>query len=224
MDLQKTITAYVSDYYGWLDVYTTFVVVEFDKFMELVALKQIQLTGPEDIEKCWQALVLDTELYTKYCLGRFGKFIHYKIPKLDFQTRQTNISNTIKIYLEKYGRIENKIVWNLPVKISSGFFHHDIKNEITINGYSKSGTKYFVLTHKFNSCDNFGYIKELVGYTYNLDVSKIKIFICKLGLPNYIIANIQEFYSWGSILEVPEKTNVSGLFGFGVKTFDLVIH
>lgn len=215
MDLQKTITKYIGDYYGWLDTYTQIVVVEFDKFMELVVSKQNRLVGPEDIEKCWQALVLDTELYTRYCTARFGKYIHYKIVK--FSSEQLKL--TTRLYLEKYGRIENKMVW--AQTLFSKMVKPTIDYQIKINVQTKLGQNCLNLNYQFNSCESFYHIKEIFGFKYQIPIYKIKIFINKTGLSENKIKALEEFYSIGFNLEVPDKTNISGLFNFGIETFDL---
>lgn len=220
MDLQKNIIIYISEYYGWLDTYSQIIAIEFDKFMELVVFKQTRLIGPEDIEKCWQALVLDTELYTKYCTTRFGKFIHYKILKLDQKLRSEQLKLTIKLYLEKYGYIANKMVWSQSQY--SKIIKPTIEYQIKLNIQTKSGVNNLNLIYQFNSCDNFLNVKEIFGFKYQVPLRQIKIFINKTGLSDYKIKALQDFYLIGSNLEVPDKTNVSGLFNFDIKTFDLI--
>ncbi len=218
----RTISKYISDYYNWLDSYADIVVIEYDKFMELVAVSGKQLIGPEDVEKCWQALVLDTELYYKYCMGRFGKIIHYKILNLSILEHQQELSKTYKLYLGKFTNTPNKFVWAVipfskPIK-------HFVKYEIEINVWSKAGVKYVGLIHGFNSSESFGYIKELVGNKYQIPVNLMKIYINKINLSELIITNTREFYKLDPKLEISDSINISGLYSFGVKSFDLVIH
>jgi hypothetical protein len=221
MDLEKIISTHIGEYYGWLDYYAQIVVFEFNRFMLLNAEQGCQLVGPEDIEKCWQALVLDTELYYKYCMGKFGQIIHYKILNLDSTTRFNKISQTFRLYLQKYGRFEYKIVWSQSILDKQ--IKHNINYEISINIYSKSGTKYLTFGHKFNSVEIFGHIKEYISQTYNLPIGVLKIYICKIGIPDFIINNVSSFYSLNTFLEIPDQTNISGLFKFGIKNFDLII-
>ena len=88
---------------------------------------------------------------------------------------------------------------------------------------SKSGTKYFVLTHGFNSAENFYYIKELIAYKFKISINLMKIFVNKLNLSKFTISNICEFYKLDPKLEISDTINISGLYCFGVKSFDLVI-
>lgn len=221
MDLQKSITTYISDYYGWLNYYTKIVVVEFDKFMTICAENNKQLVGPQDIEKCWQALILDTDLYYNYCTKRFGKIIHYKILEIDSQTKRDELAKTYKLYLQKYAVCENKLVWSPNILEKN--IRHNIDYNINVNIYSKSGKKHLTLTHAFNSVEIFGCIKELVNTMYNIPICRQKIYVCKLELQDFVINNVVNFYSLDSKLEILDQINISGLFNFGVKTFDLVI-
>lgn len=215
----KTISKYISDYYGWLDSYSNIVTIEYDKFMVLVFESEKQLIGPDDIEKCWQALVLDTELYYNYCMVKFGKIIHYKI--LNSPSRNQEIEKTYKLYIGKYKNAPNKLVWFR--KMFSKPIKHFIKQEIEINVWSKSGTKYFVLIHGFNSAENFGYIKEIIEFKYQISIDSMKLFVNKLNVPTLSISNICEFYKLDSKLEISDSINISGLYSFGIRSLDLII-
>lgn len=217
----KTISKYIAGYYNWLDSYTDIVVIEYDKFMDLVFTSENQLIGPEDIEKCWQALILHTELYYEYCMKKFRKIVHYKILKLSSQERTEQIEKTYKLYVSKHMCIPNKLIWAKPI-FAKPIYHFD-NQQIEINVWSKSGTKYFSLTHEFNSVENFGFIKELIGYKYQIATGFMKIYVNRLGVSEIILSNIRSFYKLDVKLEIPDSLNISGLYSFGIKSFDLVI-
>ena len=71
--------------------------------------------------------------------------------------------------------------------------------------------------------EHFGYIKELVSYKFQISVGLMKIYVNKLNLSELTIANIREFYKLNPKLEISDTINISGLYSFGVKSFDLVI-
>lgn len=221
MDILNILSVYISDHYGWLDSYSLLVVQEYNKFMELVNLSSIRLVGSEDIEKCWQAHVLDTQLYYDYCFNRFGKIIHYKIIHLDYSNRKIQLNYTIKLYIEKYFKLNNEIVWTQTLFPKT--IRPDINYEIVLNVYSLTGKLYFIKTHKFNSCENFGYLKEIFSAKYQISLDHIKIYICKKDLSDSIINNVTMFYSFGSQLEIPNQINISGIFNFGIKIFDIIL-
>lgn len=217
----KTISKYIAEYYNWLDSYTDILVIEYNKFMDLVFASGKQLIGPDDIEKCWQAHILHTELYYQYCMGRFGKILHYKILNLDSQTRIEEIDKTYKLYVSKHMSAPNKLIWTKPI-FQKAVIHY-IKQQIEINIWSKLGTKYLVFTHEFNSAENFGYIKQLVSYKYQISIDLIKIYVNKLNLSELVLENLKSFYKLDLKLEIPDSLNISGVFSFGIKSFDLVI-
>lgn len=219
----KTLSKYIAEYYNWLDSYANILVIEYDKFMELVALSGKQLIGPEDIEKCWQAHILNTELYHQYCMGRFGRIIHYKILNLSSQERVEQIDKTYKLYLSKCtsNTPPNKLVW-----VKNPFskpLNHWVSHQIEINIWSKTGKKYAQLVHQFNSAESFGYIKELIGYKFNIPSHPTKIYVNKLNLSELVLENLKSFYKLDSKLEIPDSLNVSGVYSFGIGSFDLVI-
>jgi len=217
----KTISIYIADYYNLLEAYTDILVIEYDKFMDLVFASNKQLICPEDIEKCWQALVLDTELYYQYCMRKYGKIIHYKILKLSSQERNQQIDKTYKLYINKHSVVPNKLIWSKPI-FSKSLYHWN-KQQIDINVLSKSGKKYFILTHGFNSVDNFGNIKELIAYKYQVSVGLIKIYVNKINLSELTISNICEFYKLDPKLEILDSINISGIYSFGVASFNLIL-
>jgi hypothetical protein len=177
---------YISEYYNWLNEYTKMVVYEYDKFMEIVSCtNNIRLIPPDDIEKCWQAHILYTELYYKYCINKFGRIINYK-PIFNPINKKENIEKTYKLYLEKYGNTKNKIIWSLSN--FSTQIKHNLVPIITINLYKKSGNFIKNFNYYPNSVDQFN-IKQIIELYKLKEDHEIETNLNIISFINYNIFN-----------------------------------
>jgi hypothetical protein len=212
---------YISEYYNWLNEYTKMVVYEYDKFMEIVnSTNNLRLIPPDDIEKCWQAHILDTELYYKYCIEKFGRMIHYK-PILDHINKRENIQKTYKLYLEKYGNTKNKIIWTLSD--FSTKIKHNLVPIIKINLYKKSGDfiKYF--NYYPNSVDQFDVIINLISLRYNIQVKYIKIYIDKTNTNEFNIKQINEFYKLKEGYDINTNLNIINFVNYNIINYFAIL-
>ena len=104
----------------WSDEYANNVAFEYSRFLKLRSLNE-QLSPSDDIDKLWHQHLLNTKNYYNYCFAKFNKFVHHDpTDSSDQQARQKRLANTIQIYVNTFGPINNKQIWNIQTeKISS---------------------------------------------------------------------------------------------------------
>ena len=100
--------------YKWDPKYAAAVASEYQRFLVL-RNENNQLSPSDDIDKFWHQHLLNTKHYLNYCYINFGHVVHHDpTDACDQRARILRLTNTVKEYIAKYGRLENINVWAIP--------------------------------------------------------------------------------------------------------------
>jgi hypothetical protein len=233
----KQLAEYISKYYNWLYLYTVMVVFEYNRVMKIIHLKSnntlndsnetFKLDLPGDIEKCWQAHILDTESYSKYCMKKFGKIIHYK-PNLN--NNKSNLNNKLdikttldlyqEIYQEKYNFPKYELVWRIN-GLSQDVIHSLICNIklILFNNSNKYISSYNFLPKSFNTFQN---IIDILSFKFNIHNKNIKIFINISDVDKFILKKICTEFKINETYEIMYNFNIFSFLNNNIKSYNII--
>jgi hypothetical protein len=210
---------YVSKYYNWLDTYSTMVVYEYTKFLHIFNLTtNIKLIPTDDIERCWQVHILNTEEYYKYCIEKFGKIIHYK-PNLI--KKKEDINKTYKIYLQNYGEPKYKLVWT--INNFNILIVHNLIPEIKLTVLDKLNKIIGIYNYYPNSVETFEIIIDLINIRFNCNKKNIKIYIDRSKTSNLNLKNIYQTFKLNNNGQIPNELKIIDLVNNYIINFCVII-
>ena len=66
----------IAIYNDWSNEYCSKVIAEYERFI-ILRSNNFNIFPSDDIKDIWHFHILNTEMYSKFCLEKFGKMIHY---------------------------------------------------------------------------------------------------------------------------------------------------
>ena len=215
----KKLAEYISEYYNWLDIYSAMVVFEYDRIMKIMFAKNCSnFHLPDDIEKCWQAHILDTEFYSQYCIQHFGKIIHYK-PNLN-NTKNKDIKPILGFYQEKHNIPKYEIVWkinNFPIEIR----HHLISN-IKLNLFKMSGKSIISYNYSPNASDTFQTVIDILSSKYYVENKNIKIYINVNEVREFDLKQTSTEFKLNETYEITHNLNIISFLNNHIKSYNII--
>jgi hypothetical protein len=215
----KKLAEYISEYYNWLDVYSAMVVFEYDRIMKIMFVKNCsKFNLPDDLEKCWQAHILDTEFYSQYCMENFGKIIHYK-PQLN-NIKNKDIKLILGFYQEKHNYPKYEIVWkinNCPIEI-----RHYLISNIKLNLFKMSG-KYIIAYHYSpNASDTFQTVVDILSSKYYVENKNIKIYINVNEVREFDLKQTSTEFKLNETYEITHNLNIISFLNNHIKSYNII--
>jgi hypothetical protein len=217
----KKLAEYISEYYNWLDVYCAMVVFEYDRIMKIMFVKNCsKFNLPDDIEKCWQAHILDTEFYSQYCMENFGKIIHYKPLKLIDNKKNKDIKPILGFYQEKHNFPKYEIVWKIN-NFCTEIRHHLISN-IKLNLFKISG-KYITAYHYSpNASDTFQTVIDILSSRYYVENKDIKMYINVNDVTEFNLKQICTEFKLNETYEISHRYNIVSFLNNHIKSYNII--
>ena len=216
----KKLAEYISEYYNWLDVYSAMVVFEYDRIMKIMFVKNYsKFNLPDDIEKCWQAHILDTEFYSQYCMENFGKIIHYKPLRLN-KNKDKDIKPILGFYQEKHNIPKYEIVWkiiNFPIEI-----HHHLISNIKLNLFKMSGKSIITYHYSPNASDTFQTVIDILSSKYYVENKDINIYIDKNQVREFDLKQICKEFIIKETLEISPRYNIISFLNNHIKSYNII--
>ena len=107
----------IAIYNEWTNEYCKKVIAEYERFITLRA-NNPNIWPSDDIRNLWHFHILNTEMYSQFCLGKFNKIIHYNPTEtLNKEIKKNNLINTIIAYKNLFGNFLYPEVWECNFKI-----------------------------------------------------------------------------------------------------------
>jgi hypothetical protein len=195
------------------------VIYEYEKFLNLYYLTpNINLIPPDDIERCWQAHILDTELYYKYCISKFGKILHYK---LNLFKKKEDIAHTYKLYLQKYGEPKYKLIWTIST--FRNMIKHNLIPEIKLDIYDKFNKLIQCYYFYPNSLDTFDKIFIFINIRYNINVQRCKIYIDINKANNINLKQVTEVFKLNKDGEISNKFKIIDFVNNNITNYNIFL-
>jgi hypothetical protein len=183
----------LSNYYSWLDGYTKMVLFEYEKFM-LLHKKYDEICPSDDVEKCWQYHIMDTQTYSLFCDAICGKMIHYSIKLnsdivIDRNKKNEMMKKCRKCYCDEYGAFKYDIVWSSTLCRT---IYHLKSNSITLNFKFKKDKPKEIFIPDVN--ETFGLLKQRLSTVFSRDPSQFFIFIAgkQMELMEFTVMKIMQ--------------------------------
>ena len=121
----------IAIYNEWSNEYCSKVIAEYERFI-ILRSNNFNIFPSDDIKDVWHFHILNTEMYSKFCLEKFGKIIHYSpIEMLNTEIKKNNLINTIISYKNLFGNFLYPEVWECNLKMCVLDLENLNKNNIT---------------------------------------------------------------------------------------------
>ena len=108
----------ISQYNNWTLEYCNKVIFEYERFM-ILRCNNIN-TGPsDDINKLWQYHILNTEIYSNYCMIKFNKIIHHNpLDNNDLISKKNKLFTSLNAYKSTFGEFKYQEVWSSNIIVN----------------------------------------------------------------------------------------------------------
>ena len=128
----STFEEQIAIYHNWSIEYCNKVIFEYERFLYLKA-DNSNMIASNDIYKLWQYHILTTEIYTTYCLTKFGKVInHNPFVEMNKENRNNRFVQTLEEYIKRFSNIMYQEVWTCNIELPINLISQVIQPYTTI--------------------------------------------------------------------------------------------